>query len=65
MENKDNKAEFRILKNGPIEVSGKFTITGPDGRHVQSDSPIYLCRCGGSGTKPFCDETHISRGFHP
>jgi 3-phenylpropionate/trans-cinnamate dioxygenase ferredoxin subunit len=25
---------------------------------------IVLCRCGGSSTKPFCDGTHKTRGFH-
>ncbi len=61
MENK--KAQFRIIKGGPVEVTGDFEITGPDGNTIETNSPAYLCRCGGSGNKPFCDGTHNSVGF--
>jgi CDGSH-type Zn-finger protein len=26
-------------------------------------SAIFLCRCGGSSNKPFCDGTHKRNGF--
>ncbi len=27
-------------------------------------APLYrLCRCGGSSTKPFCHDTHLTNGF--
>jgi CDGSH-type Zn-finger protein len=25
--------------------------------------PVFLCRCGGSANKPFCDGTHKRNGF--
>ncbi len=64
MEKKDQIALFRALKNGPLEVTGKFTITGSDGKIIETKSPAYLCRCGGSRNKPFCDDTHKTNGFH-
>jgi len=63
MENKDNKVLFKALKNGPLEVTGKFTISGTDGKILEAPNPAYLCRCGGSKNKPFCDGTHNRIGF--
>ena len=48
--------------NGPLKCEGVLTVSGAGGRtHTSQD--IRLCRCGGSGTKPFCDGTHKRRGF--
>ena len=38
-------------------------ITLPDGSVVVKEGVFSLCRCGQSGTKPFCDGTHKSCGF--
>ena len=54
-------AEVRIrpLENGPVEVSGAVLMVDPAGQAAPpSESPIYLCRCGHSSEKPFCDGTH-------
>ena len=59
-------AEVRIkaLKNGPLEVSGAVEIVGPDGQPKPGgDDPVYLCRCGHSANKPFCDGSHKKAGF--
>jgi len=40
--------QFKVLKAGPIEVTGDFTLTGSDGKIINTDAPIYLCRCGSS-----------------
>lgn len=50
-----------IFKNGPIEVAGPVTILDEDGAtvmEVEEGELVYLCRCGGSSDKPFCDGTH-------
>lgn len=60
----DKKTTFKALKNGPLEVTGNFTITGSDGAPIDVKSPVYLCRCGGSSNKPFCDGTHNRIGFN-
>jgi CDGSH-type Zn-finger protein len=59
-------AEVRIrpLENGPVEVSGVVLMVDPAGQAAPpSESPIYLCRCGQSADKPFCDGTHKKCGF--
>ncbi len=60
----NDKVIFKALKNGPLEVSGKFTIKGIDGSTIDAPNPAYLCRCGGSSNKPFCDGTHNRNGFN-
>ncbi|HEY4847500.1 MAG TPA: CDGSH iron-sulfur domain-containing protein [Methylocella sp.] len=30
---------------------------------VRTEPTMYLCRCGGSSNKPFCDGTHKKIGF--
>jgi CDGSH-type Zn-finger protein len=59
-------AEVRIktLKNGPLEVSGPAEILDAQGKPKPADeSPFYLCRCGQSANKPFCDGSHKKAGF--
>jgi CDGSH iron-sulfur domain-containing protein 3 len=54
----------RVLKNGPYEVKGEPTVTDQKGGKYQAQGePIYLCRCGQSANKPFCDGTHTKVGF--
>lgn len=49
--------------NGPLSVRGNLEITSGTGRVVSRVTAAKLCRCGGSGTKPFCDGTHARIGF--
>ena len=53
----------RVIKAGPLEVTGDFELIGKDGNKIETGSPVYLCRCGGSGNKPFCDGTHNDNEF--
>ena len=48
--------------NGPLECRGPLTVEGCDGR-VSARDETWLCRCGHSGSKPFCDGTHEKIGF--
>ncbi len=48
---------------GPLVLEGPFTLSGSDRRTTLLGSAARLCRCGGSGNKPFCDGTHLREGF--
>lgn len=55
---------IRVLKNGPYEVKGRPAISDYEGSaYERADEPVYLCRCGQSGSKPFCDGMHKKAGF--
>jgi CDGSH-type Zn-finger protein/uncharacterized Fe-S cluster protein YjdI len=49
--------------DGPLRIRGNLEITSGTGRVVARVIQTKLCRCGGSGNKPFCDGTHARIGF--
>lgn len=49
--------------DGPLRVRGNLEIISGTGRVVARLTQARLCRCGGSGNKPFCDGTHARIGF--
>ena len=57
-----NNTEIIILKNGPVMVKGDLSIKHKDGKE-ETQKEVYLCRCGQSENKPFCDGTHKKCGF--
>jgi len=51
-------------KDGPIHVRGDIALfDGAGDRFADAGARYALCRCGGSGNKPFCDGTHRTMGF--
>ena len=44
--------------NGPYWVSGNFVVSDADGNEFPVQGEAYLCRCGQSEEKPFCDGSH-------
>ncbi|KPK50965.1 MAG: iron-binding protein [Thiotrichales bacterium SG8_50] len=49
--------------DGPLHVNGNLEICSGTGRLISRTENVRLCRCGGSGNKPFCDGTHARIGF--
>ncbi len=49
--------------NGPLQLDGPFAIGSADGRTILAGTSTWLCRCGQSKSKPFCDGSHATSGF--
>jgi uncharacterized Fe-S cluster protein YjdI len=53
-----------LQKDGPIYVRGPAPLVDAAGNRWEDAGHRYaLCRCGGSGNKPYCDNTHLTMGF--
>ncbi len=58
--------ETQLLKpisNGPISEKNIINLNSSDGTALDTKKSMLLCRCGGSSTKPYCDDTHLTNGF--
>jgi CDGSH-type Zn-finger protein/uncharacterized Fe-S cluster protein YjdI len=49
--------------NGPLQMTGAVRIMDAFGDTIYQGDDTWLCRCGGSQNKPFCDGTHKKIGF--
>lgn len=54
---------FKIIAGGPLEVTGFFRIADASGKIIAREEPVFLCRCGESKNKPYCDGSHKRNGF--
>jgi len=53
---------IRATEDGPFVVEGPVTIEADDESTISGHRGA-LCRCGASGSKPFCDGSHSDVGF--
>ncbi|MEX0958967.1 MAG: CDGSH iron-sulfur domain-containing protein [Burkholderiales bacterium] len=49
--------------DGPLKVEGEIEILAADGSLLKKAAQAWLCRCGRSSNKPFCDGSHKQAGF--
>jgi CDGSH-type Zn-finger protein len=49
------------IPNGPLMLAEAGRLVDAEGRELPS--PVYLCRCGASRHKPYCDGSHGAIGF--
>lgn len=50
-------------QDGPLYFSGNLELVSGTGRTVNRMQEAWLCRCGESKNKPYCDGTHKKIGF--
>jgi CDGSH-type Zn-finger protein len=77
MQPKVKKGKITIIKNGPYQVSGNMPLAKEiitvdrngdsagweKGKEYPAEEKYFLCRCGQSKNKPYCDGTHAKDGF--
>ena len=51
------------VENGPLILETDTPVLIQDGKVVITGATVYLCRCGASAKKPFCDGEHQKQGF--
>ena len=49
---------IKVNDNGPLRVTGPAALLDGEGNRIETKETFYLCRCGHSGNKPFCDGSH-------
>jgi CDGSH-type Zn-finger protein len=49
-----------VEAGGPYHCQGRVEIRAADGSLLQAVSETWLCRCGQSRDKPYCDGSHAA-----
>ncbi|MCT4554132.1 MAG: CDGSH iron-sulfur domain-containing protein [Pelagimonas sp.] len=51
------------IPDGPLKIDGPMELTTGTGRGIGKMRRAFICRCGASKNKPFCDGSHKEAGF--
>ena len=63
METTDKKKSLTIVEvidDGPLKISGNIILKDLKKDIINNPAEVFLCRCGRSGNKPYCDDSHKS-----
>jgi CDGSH-type Zn-finger protein len=54
------KLQITVSETGSYKVEGPITLIDHEGEKIETreGKPFFLCRCGLSANKPFCDGAH-------
>ncbi len=63
LEVRDGPVTFTLAKDGPLIVEGNLEIIAASGRRLATKTKAFMCRCGASANKPYCDGSHKKIGF--
>lgn len=57
------EVKIQVTPKGPLLVTGAVELLDAEGNALPAKSKMWLCRCGASTKKPFCDGAHSKIGF--
>jgi len=60
---RNGPVDVQPTRNGPLRVAGNLELVSGTGRTINRVTETYLCRCGQSKNKPYCDGSHNAAGF--
>ncbi|PZQ99776.1 MAG: iron-binding protein [Cereibacter sphaeroides] len=60
---RDGTVAVEPQPNGPLKLSGNLEIVSGTGHTLNRVTQTWLCRCGHSKNKPYCDGSHKAAGF--
>jgi len=52
------KVIVEVTEGGPLRITGNFILKDLQRDNESSPGEVWLCRCGRSAGKPFCDGSH-------
>jgi 3-phenylpropionate/trans-cinnamate dioxygenase ferredoxin subunit len=55
--------KLKARENGPWLLPGPAECLMAEAQMTLAGEVVYLCRCGASSKKPFCDGTHLQIEF--
>jgi CDGSH-type Zn-finger protein/uncharacterized Fe-S cluster protein YjdI len=60
---RDGPLTIEPTPDGPLHVTGNLEVVTGTGKTVNRVTDTWLCRCGQSKKKPYCDGSHREAGF--
>jgi CDGSH-type Zn-finger protein/uncharacterized Fe-S cluster protein YjdI len=60
---RDGPIDVDPTLDGPLHVTGALEVVTGTGKTINRLTDAWLCRCGQSANKPYCDGSHVSAGF--
>ncbi len=60
MTNKKSLTIVEVIDDGPLKISGNIILKDLKKDIIDNPAEVFLCRCGRSGNKPYCDDSHKS-----
>lgn len=63
LDSRDGVVKVKPLPNGPLNIEGNLEVVSGTGATTNKVTKTFLCRCGHSQNKPYCDGSHAKVGF--
>ena len=63
LEQRDGPLSITAAADGPLHLVGNAEVITGTGKTIKRVTEAWLCRCGQSKNKPYCDGSHKAAGF--